>query len=353
MAAEVTGAKASRDPAGKSLEAFVNRPVRIGSRWLDSRLVLAPMARLGNVAFRQLLSEYGGAALMFTEMTSARSVPDGKGYVEGLVWRTGEQDSLGCQLWGNDPGDLARAAQWIERWGFFGVDINFGCSVARICKKGCGAAVLRRPDLAGRIVAAVRRSVSIPLFVKFRTGWEDDPRGAVEMARRFEDAGADALTYHPRAAPDIRTRPPRWGYIRLVKEAVKIPVFGNGNVFSRRDCIRMIEETGCDGVSLGRAALIRPWIFSELRGFIEPEPSIYRDAAVKFARLAVQHFGEGDARMRFSRFAKYYVANFKFGHELAARLSHARSMSGMVHEIEGFFQEPVEIYDSPNPALLG
>jgi nifR3 family TIM-barrel protein len=353
MAVDVTRILPSGDLEKKRLAAFLNQTLTIGSRAIEGRLVLAPMARLGSIAFRALLSEYGGAALMFTEMTSARSVPDGKGHVEGLVWRPGEQGFLACQLFGNDPEAMARAAHWIEAWGFFGVDMNFGCSVASIRKQGCGAVLLREPERASRIVAAVRRRVSIPLFVKFRTGWKDDPRGAVQMARRFEDAGADALTFHPRAAPDIRTRPPRWDYIRLVKEAVRIPVFGNGNVFGWRDCLRMIDETGCDGVSLGRGALIKPWAFAEWRGFIDPEPSVYRDALLRFARLAENHFGEDAALRRLLQFAKYYVANFKFGHDLAARLSRAGTIREAIREINGFFLEPVEISDSPNPALLG
>jgi tRNA-dihydrouridine synthase B len=353
MAVDVTNLSISENPARKRLAAFLNLPVTIGSRVMEGRLVLAPMARLGNVAFRELLSKYGGAALMFTEMTSVRSIPGGKGYVEGLVWRPGEQDSLACQLFGNDPEAMGRGAWWVEQWGFFGVDINFGCSVSSICKKGWGAALLREPELASRIVAAVRKRVSIPLFVKFRTGWKDDPCMAVEMARRFEDAGADALTFHPRAAPDIRTRPPRWDYIRLVKEAVGIPVFGNGNVFERGDCLKMIEETGCDGVSLGRGALIRPWIFAEWRGFLEPEPSLYRDAVVDFAWLLVRHFGEDAALRRLLQFARYYVANFKFGHDFAARLSRVRTIGEAVDEIDAYFLEPVEISVSPNSALLG
>jgi nifR3 family TIM-barrel protein len=353
MAVEVKDIKAFDSVEKKRLAEFLNRPVTVGTRRLEGRLVLAPMARLGNVAFRELLSKYGGAALMFTEMTSSQSVPGGKGSVEGIVWRHGEQHSLACQLFGNDPDAVARAARWIEEWRFFGVDINFGCSVASICKKGCGAALLREPELAGRIVTAVRRAVSIPLFVKFRTGWKDDPYGAVEMARRFEDAGADALTFHPGAAPGIRTRPPRWGYIRLVKEAVRIPVLGNGNVFNRHDCMKMIEETECDGVSLGRGALLKPWAFAEWRGLLDPESSVYKDAALDFARLAVRHFGEDAALRRFLQFARYYVANFKFGHDLAARLSRAQTINEAVQEIEGFFREPVEIFDSPNSALLG
>ena len=122
--------------------------------------------------------------------------------------------------------------------------------MAAVCKKQCGAALLRTPDIAEAIVAAVRKAVNIPVFVKFRTGWEDRPEGAVAMARRFEAAGADALTFHPRVAPDRRTRPPKWAYIAEVKSSVKIPVFGNGDVFDRADCERMIATTGCDGIAL-------------------------------------------------------------------------------------------------------
>ena len=355
MASGLTEGRRSNlpDDEMKRLTDFLNRPLRVGTRTMEGRLVLAPMARLGNAAFRQVLSGYGGAALMFTEMTSARSVPGGKGHVEGLVWSPGEQPFLACQLFGNEPERMAEAARWIESWGFFGVDINFGCSVSVICRKNCGAALLRKPELAGDIVSAVRRAVSIPLFVKFRTGWKDDPGGAVEMARRFEDAGADALTFHPRVAPDVRTRPPRWRYIRLVKESVGVPVFGNGNVFHARDCLKMIEDTGCDGVALGRLALMRPWIFSEWRGMFNPSEAVFKDTALEFARSARGHFGEEMALRRFRQFMGYYAANFKFGHDLSARLSRSGSLCEAEREIDEFFREPAEVFESPSPALLG
>jgi tRNA-dihydrouridine synthase len=130
----------------------------------------------------------------------------------------------------------------------FGVDINLGCSNTTICRRNCGAALLKTPDLAAEIVASVREAISCPLTVKFRTGWKDDPNPAIQFAKRFEDAGADALIFHPRVAPDRRSRPAKWEYIGLVKQAVRIPVFGNGDVFDRNDCLRMIQETGCDGI---------------------------------------------------------------------------------------------------------
>jgi tRNA-dihydrouridine synthase B len=122
------------------------------------------------------------------------------------------------------------------------LDINFGCSANSICRQHCGAAILKDPNLAVKIVSSVRNAVSIPLFVKFRTGWKDDPMIPVGLAKRFEDAGADALTFHPRVSPDRRARLPKWEYIGFVKNAVSIPVFGNGNIFDVKDCLTMMKN---------------------------------------------------------------------------------------------------------------
>ena len=200
----------------QTLRRFLKSPLVIGGRSVPGRLFLAPMAKLGNTAFRQLVASFGGYGLLFTEMCWAGSVPCGNGHDQGgFTWRPEENLSeLVCQLFGSDPRTMARAAGIAADEGFFGVDLNFGCAVAAICKKGCGAALLKAPDRAAAIVSAIRRKVSIPVFVKFRTGWEDDPAVAVDLARRFEDAGADALTFHPRVAPDRRTRPPALGIYR-------------------------------------------------------------------------------------------------------------------------------------------
>ena len=304
---------------GESLRALLNRPLTVGSKTLATRLTLAPMARLGNIAFRELVSRYGGYGLLFTEMAAAKSLPSSMGHFDGLMWGEGEPPRLVCQLFGHEPDLMARAAERLEAEGFFGVDINFGCSTTAICKKGCGAALLREPARAAAVVRAVRAAVTIPLFVKFRTGWKDDPHAAADMARRFEGAGADALTFHPRVAPDVRTRPPRWGHIGIVKEAVGIPVFGNGDVFHEEDCLRMLGTTGCDGVALGRIALARPWVFAQWSDGFRPPPEIYGACAVSLVQLMVRYFGERAALRRFHRFSRYYGANFRFGHTLHSR----------------------------------
>jgi nifR3 family TIM-barrel protein len=333
-----------------AIAAFLRQPLSLRGREIPGRLFLAPLSKLGNTAFREMVAGYGGYGLLFSEMCWARSVPCGNGHDQGgFMWRDTENlQELVCQIFGNDPQAMARAAAIIEAEGFFGVDINFGCSVAAVCRKGCGAALLRAPETAAAIVAAVRRTVEIPVFVKFRTGWEDRPEAAVAMARRFEAAGADALTFHPRVAPDRRTRPPKWTYIAAVKAAVKIPVFGNGDVFDRADCERMVRTTGCDGVALGRLALARPWIFGEWTGVLTPTSDIYPTCARRLTRLLERYYQPATALRRFRRFAAYFAANFLYGHTLYARLTRAQNMDAVRDTLDWFFDMAPEVAQRPN-----
>jgi tRNA-dihydrouridine synthase len=247
---------------------------------------------------------------------------------------------------------MQRAARIIEQKGFFGVDINLGCSTAAICKKNCGAALLKDPAQVVRMVAAVRNAIDIPLFVKFRTGWRDDPQPAVDLARRFEDVGVDALTFHPRVAPDRRTRPAKWPYIALVKAAVSIPVFGNGDVFAREDCIRIMQNTGCDGVALGRLGIARPWVFAEWCGAFTPEPAIYLDTALMLLKHLRRHFEPKPAMRRFRRFAMYFSANFRFGHTLYSRIENETDIEAVPAVLEAFFKKPPELASRPNLNLF-
>jgi tRNA-dihydrouridine synthase len=243
---------------------------------------------------------------------------------------------------------MAEAACRIETEGIFGVDINLGCSNTAICRRNCGAALLKNPDLAAEIVASVRKAINCPLTVKFRTGWKDDPMLAVQLAKRFENAGADALTFHPRVAPDRRSRPPKWAYIGLVKQAVSIPVFGNGDIFDRNDCIRMIKETGCDGVALGRMAIARPWIFAEFLDSLQTSPEIFMEAAIQLANLLKIHYDPVRAIKRFRRFSFYFCANFRFGHALYTRILNAADMTEVDTIIRRFFEQPPDLQTRPN-----
>jgi len=332
-----------------SLAEYLRQPLKIGGKPIDTRLVLAPMSFLGHIAFRELVSRYGGYGLLFSEMCSAKAIPNENRLISPYFrWRDEERSRLICQIFGDQPAIMAEAARRIENEGLFGVDINLGCSNATICRRNCGAALLKNPGLATTIVSAVRSAVSCPVTVKFRTGWKDDPHLAVSLAKKFEDAGADALTFHPRVAPDRRSRPPKWAYIGLVKQAVSIPVFGNGDIFDRNDGMKMITETGCDGIALGRMAIARPWIFAEFLDNLQTSREIFREAAIQLINLLEFHYDPIRAIKRFKRFSFYFCANFRFGHSLYTRILNAVDLSEIETIIERFFEQSPDIQSRPN-----
>ena len=337
----------------EELRAYLDRPLAIGQKEIQNRMVLAPMAGLGHIAFRQLVTEFGGFGLLFTGMCSAKAVPTENPAVSPVfTWRPDELNHTVCQIFGEDPDSMAAAARRIEAEGFFGVDLNFGCSVAAICKRGCGAALLKRPGLAAEIVSAVRQAVSCPVMVKYRTGWKNDPEFAARMGQVFEQAGADALTFHPRVAPDRRSRAPQWDIIGKVKEAVSIPVFGNGNLFLAEDGVKMVEMTGCQGLSVGRMAVARPWMFAQwTRGF-EPAPGIYHTTAIRMTELLSLHHEDNLAVKMFKKFAPYFCANFKFSQSILKQLMKADSMDQLRENIDRLLKDPPETLRIPNIHLF-
>lgn len=328
---------------------WLRSDILVGNRTLHGRLVLAPMSKLGHIAFREVVAGFGGYGLLFTEMCSARALPSANPRVSPCFrWGEEELDRLVCQIFGSDPRDMALAARRIEQEGFFGVDLNMGCSVSGICKHGCGAALLRNPELAEAVVSEVRKAVSCPVFVKYRTGWRDDPEFAVEMARRFEGAGADCLTFHPRVAPDRRSRPPKWEYIARVKEAVSLPVLGNGNVFTLEDCQRMVEETGCDGVALGRMGIARPWIFAQWTEQLVFTPDLFRQTALALVDRLELHFGPRMGFLYFKKYSQYLAANFVYGHTIWPRLWKGESLDAVRNNIKDCLHPCPELSSRPS-----
>ena len=336
-----------------TIQEMIKTPITIGGRQLPNRLFLAPLAGLGHVAMRQIIDEFGSCGLLFSEMCSARALPHENRHVSPMFrWRDEEAKRLVMQIFGATPLDMALAAERIQDEGLFGVDINFGCSVSGICKKESGAALLKDPDRAVAIVREVRRAVSIPLFVKYRTGWKDDPQFAAELGKRFEDAGADALVFHPRVSPDRRSRPPKWNHIKTVKEAVTLPVFGNGNVFTASDLTRMVETTACDGVSLGRIAIARPFVFAEMLQGKTFGPNIYPQVALRFLDLVEESFSAGYAVRLYKKFVLYFAANFKFGQSIFKQLAYADTLDGLRENVHKTFASPLDVSSTPNLNLF-
>ena len=328
-------------------------PLSIKDKPLTNRLLLAPMTYLGNIAHRQLLSDYGGYGLLFAEMCGAKTLPVENREVSAFFkWRDEEAHETLFQIFGNNPHTMAQAAKRIEQEGFWGVDLNFGCSVSQIHRQGCGAALLKTPDQCIEIIKAVRDAIDIPLWVKFRTGWHDSPNLPVRLAQAFEQNGVNALTYHPRTAPDRRSRPPKWTYIRQVKEAVTIPVFGNGNVFTKEDCLKMLEETNCDGVALGRIAIARPWVFSEWTGRRKWTEEEKRHTAFILADYLSAHYPEALTVRRYKRFLAYFTANFQFGHTLHMRIKHTETMVEIKEALTRFYESEPRIMPLPNQSVF-
>ena len=337
----------------ENIRNYLNTELKIGNKKIKNRLVFASMSKLGNVAFRMLLEHFGSCGLYFSEMSSAVRIPF-ENPKNSNVYRfyNEEKDKLVWQILGSDPEKMSIAASRIENDGFFGVDLNFSCSAAKIVKKGFGAAILKDSDTAVNIVRAIRNKVQIPIFIKYRTGWKDDPKLAVDLAKKFEQSGADALTFHPRVAPDRRTRKPKWEYISKVKKAVNIPVFGNGNVFTFEDCIKMIQTTNCDGISLGRIAVNSPWIFDKWLNNKEINYNIYLETVKIYIKLLQDNFNEKIAIKRFKKFVFYYCAGFKYGHSLYSKLINCNSFNDLLKEFEIFFLQRPEHLEIPNANLI-
>lgn len=331
------------------LQKRLNAPLKIGNRTIANRLVLAPMTFLGHLAFRQVLAERGGCGLMFSEMCSAGRVPTEDRTASAYFrWRDQEAQTLSIQIVGSRPESMALAARRIESEGLWGVDLNLGCATRTICKYDQGAALLKDAKTAAALVQRVRRAVRCPLTVKFRTGWEDNPTIPVDLARRLEDAGVDALTFHPRVAPDRRNRPPKWEYIARVKQAVGIPVFGNGNVFDAADCLDMLRTTGCDGVALGRLAIARPWSFAQWTLGQAPPPAVCKTVALRLAQLLQRYFDPQSALRRFKRYSVYLAANYTFGNSLYNRLRNAGDFPEIDGILRRFFETQPHQLRRPN-----
>ena len=341
-----------------SLAAHLASPLYIGGKKAPSRLALAPMAGLGHIALRDIIRAFGVTPLLFTGMLSAKAVPTENPRVSPVFnWREDELPCLVGQIFGRDPKEMAAAAQRIAAEGFFGVDINMGCSVSEIVKRGAGAALLREPDLAVDIAAAVIDAVDIPVMVKLRTGWSNDPEPAVELAQRLEAVGVAALCFHPRVAPDRRTQPVKLAHLRAIVQAVSIPVLGNGNLQTTADVLAMWEATGCAGFSIGRLAVARPWIFAQwqdMEGFAAThrEEDLYRAAPYQMLEGLFAFYEPGRAAPLYKRYLTYYAANFNYGSRLFGRLMRGNTYEELKNRLDENLDPLPEISTRPSALLF-
>ncbi|WP_050699215.1 tRNA dihydrouridine synthase DusB [Anaeromassilibacillus senegalensis] len=259
--------------------------IKIGTIELDGRAVLAPMAGVTDRAYREICAGFG-ASYVVSEMVSSKALQfnDKK---TGFLMDLGEAERpAGIQLFGDDPAVMAQAAKKAMAYRPDAIDINMGCPVPKVAGNGSGSALMKTPSLCGEIVAAVKEAVPVPVTVKIRKGWDKTSVNAVEIAKICEAAGADAIAVHGRTRDQMYEPPADWEIIRQVKEAVTIPVMGNGDVYTVQDAVRLLNETGCDLVMIGRGALGNPWIFQQINAYLTdscrilPSPGLYERMSV-------------------------------------------------------------------------
>ncbi|MDY6837164.1 MAG: tRNA dihydrouridine synthase DusB [Thermodesulfobacteriota bacterium] len=317
--------------------------MKIGGLTLDNPLILAPMAGITQLPLR-LLAKEAGCALVVTEMVSANGlIHRGKKTLELLRSHPAERP-LSAQIFGANPEVMAEAAQIVQAQGADLLDINMGCSVRKVVKQGAGAALMAEPDRLEAILKAVRSAVRLPLTIKLRSGWDPSGDQAVKVARMAEDCGVEAVAIHPRTALQGFGGRADWSLIARVKDAVSMPVIGNGDVCTPNDVIKIQQQTGCDGVMIGRAAIGNPWIFSQALDMLHGRPAQMPDLSarlgvtLRYIESSVSHFGEFRAvRMMRSKLA-WFVKGLPRASGFRSAIVRLQSFQEMTDAVRTYFE---------------
>lgn len=318
--------------------------MHIGTLQLESPFLLAPLAGISDSPYRRIMRR-AGAALVFSEMISANGLVHGNRQTCEMLRAHEEEKPLAVQLFGTEPDMMAEAARQVAPLCSL-VDLNFGCPAPKVLRGGAGAALLRDPQRLEAIVAAVRGAITIPLTVKIRSGWDAASINYEEVARRAVNAGADAVTLHPRTRAQGFDGTADWSHLRRLKEILPIPVIGSGDLFTADDALRMFSETGCDAVMLARGALGAPWIFRQLaerkagREGLPPTVSERRAAVLLHYKLQRESVGESRAVVQMRKHLSWYSRGMNGASQFRALVNHLDSPREVLQAVEDFFHEP-------------
>jgi tRNA-dihydrouridine synthase B len=320
--------------------------LRYGSLAIDPPLVLAPMAGVTDRQFRLVLRRAGGVGLVTMEFISSEAIHRKNERTIRLMHYSEEERPLSIQVYGSRPDRMADAASMVQAIGADVCDINMGCPANKVLKGCAGCSLMGDVELARRIVVAVRRAITIPLTVKFRAGLRQDSLNYLELGRICEGEGVDAVALHARTAKQMFSGSADWSQIARLKETLAIPVIGNGDVETGEDAVRMMRQTGCDGVMIGRASMKNPWVYRQAAALLagrspeEPTPGDRRDLIVAHFRLLLEQ--EADLRFTLHKlrtFTGWYTHGLPGGRGLRSRIGELMTPGAFLDAVEGFFAD--------------